>query len=131
MLHPVALALVGNESAVVNHAVEHSGRPVLVVEYLAPSGEVDVCGDHERDALVAHRDQAEQQLGTLRIRRQIVPLVEDDHVASGELGHLPVKGARGRRSVQVEHELGGALEGDAVAHPARDGAERHRRVRCV
>ena len=78
---PVRLPVVGDEPAVVDDAVHHRLGHVVVGKDLAPSGELDVGGEDERDPLVAHRHHPEQKPCPVGIGGKVPPLVQDDEVA--------------------------------------------------
>ena len=72
---PVRLPVVGDEPAVVDDAVHHRLGHVVVGKDLAPSGELDVGGEDERDPLVAHRHHPEQKPCPVGIGGKVPPLV--------------------------------------------------------
>lgn len=84
MFDPVRLPVVGDEPAVVDDAVHHRLGHVVVGKDLAPSGELDVGGEDERDPLVAHRHHPEQKPCPVGIGGEVPPLVQDDEAAPAE-----------------------------------------------
>lgn len=68
----------------VDDAVHHRLGHVVVGKDLAPSGELDVGGEDERDPLVAHRHHPEQKPCPVGIGGKVPPLVQDDEVAPAE-----------------------------------------------
>ena len=60
----------------VEQTVEDGAGDYRVAEHLAPGTETLVAGDNDRTALVAARDQLEEQVGALAVDRQIANLVD-------------------------------------------------------
>ena len=58
-------------------AVEDGAGDDGIAEDLAPGPETLIAGDDDRAALVAARDQLEEQVGALAVDRQIANLVAD------------------------------------------------------
>ncbi len=65
----VAFAFEGDHGRVVDEPVDQGGGDHRVAEDLAPLLEAAVRGDDDRAALVAARDQSEEQVGGLALER--------------------------------------------------------------
>jgi hypothetical protein len=77
VLEAVAVALEGDDLGVVDGAVDHRGGDHVVAEDLAPAAKRLVAGDDQAGALVAGRDQLEEQAGGLRLEGDVADLVDD------------------------------------------------------
>ena len=66
---PVALAFEGDHGGVVDEAVDEGGGDHRVAEDLAPGFKAAVAGEDDRAALVAARDQREEQVRGLAFQR--------------------------------------------------------------
>lgn len=110
---------------VVQEAVEDRRRQHVVAEDRAPLRHDLVRGDQETAALVAPRDQLEEEMGGALLKRQVPELVDDEELGLREVRELRVElplrlGAserrEQRRSADEEHSVaglhGGAPEGD-------------------
>ena len=72
---PEAVTLDVDRDRVMEQTVEDGAGDYLVAEDLAPRAEALIAGDDDRAALVAARDQLEEQVGALAVDRQIANLV--------------------------------------------------------
>ena len=77
LLKPEAFTFDVDRDRMVQQAVEDRAGDHGVAEDLAPGAETLVAGDDDRAALVAARDQLEEQIGALAVDRQIANLVTD------------------------------------------------------
>ena len=82
---PVAVALDVDDPAVVKKPVEDGGGDHGIPEELLPVGEALVGGDDRGAALVAVRDELEEQVGLAAVDGQIPDLV-DHHQRRGQIG---------------------------------------------
>lgn len=80
MGHAVTLPFKQQEVAVVDQAVNHGCRHLLIGKDAAPFGELQVGGQDQTLAFIAIGDHPKEQLGALAIHRHITPLVKDQQV---------------------------------------------------
>src|SRR5512147_1313988 len=73
LAQPVAVAANGDHVAVMQQPVEDGGGDYRIAEHRAPVTDAAVAGDHQAAALVALRDQLEEQMRRVRRERQIAP----------------------------------------------------------
>ena len=74
----------------VDEPVDHRGGDDLVAEDLAPAIRL-VAGDDERGALVAGRDELEEQVGGLGFERDLADLVDDQQRVAAQPGQLSLE----------------------------------------
>ena len=75
----------------VDDPVNDRHRHVVVVEELAPTGEVLVGGQDDRPVFVQAVDQLEQIVAGLPGHGQVAQLIDDQQVVFGVLGIFPSK----------------------------------------
>lgn len=73
-----------DQAAVVDDAVDHRRRHLVVPQDRAPLAELNVCGDDQAVPLVAVRHPLEQQPRAVEVQRHVAELVQDDQVVSGD-----------------------------------------------
>src|SRR3546814_2809640 len=66
-----------------DNAIDDWNRHVIVMEELAPVGEVLIGGQDDGSVLVEHIDELEQVKSGLRGHGQVAQLVNDEHVEFG------------------------------------------------
>ena len=76
---------------VVDEAVDERGGDHGVTEDLAPGLEAAVAGDDDRAALVAARDQGEEQVRGLALQWQVADLVDDEQAVALQAPQLGVE----------------------------------------
>ena len=76
-LEPKALALDVDGYRMVQQAVEDRAGDDRIAKHFAPRTQTLIAGDDDRAALVAARNQLEEQVGALAVDRQIADLVAD------------------------------------------------------
>jgi hypothetical protein len=103
----------------VDEAVDACGGDHGVAEDLAPGLEASVAGDHDRAALVAARDEREEQVGSVAFERQVADLVDDEQAVALESAELIVERVAVLRLLEAVDPLLGGGEADAVAGLAR------------
>ena len=112
-------------------AVEDRGRQDLVAEDGAPLRHELIGGDEQAAALVAARDELEEEMGAAALERQVAELVDDQQlrlaVKQQAVGELPLGLGFGQRGEQG----GGAGEEDRVARFDDGAAERNREMRLA
>jgi hypothetical protein len=64
----------------IEQAIEDCARDHGIAEDFAPCAETLIAGDDDRTALVAARDQLEEQIRALAIDRQVADLVADQEL---------------------------------------------------
>src|SRR5271170_1696923 len=87
--------------------------------------------ENDRAALVALRDDLEQEVGALLVYGQIPELVDDQEGRLREEAELLEEGRVGLRGLELVDDLHRRSEEDVVALPARGDAERDREVRLA
>ena len=80
LAEPVAVALDVNGDGVVEQAIEDRGRDHGIAEHLAPGPEALVAGEDDGAALVAARDELEEEVGALAVDRDVADLVDDEQL---------------------------------------------------
>ena len=91
----------------VDDAVDHGRRHLVVAEDLAPPRELEVGRDHHGLPLVGPRHHLEQQARPVDVERQEAQLVDDEHARPSYLGELAVEPALVARAAQARHERRG------------------------
>jgi hypothetical protein len=100
---------------VVDEPVDQRGGDHRVAEDLPPGLEAAVRGDDDRAALVAARDQREEQVGGLALERQVADLVDDDQRVALDPAQLLIQRVAVLGGLEPVDPLLGGREGDAVA----------------
>jgi len=75
--HAIALGLEHEQVPVVDEPVDHSGGHLLVGEYAAPLGELQVGRQDQALALVTVGDDPEQELRSLPVNGDVSPFIQD------------------------------------------------------
>ena len=131
MPHAVGLALELQQPPMVDDAVDHGRRHLVVAEDGAPPRELEVRGENDGLPLVCLRDHLEQQPRPVGVERKEPQLVYDQEVRLPDLGELPVEPAVVARPPDVHHERGGREEARRPGLLAGERAERLRHVRLA
>src|SRR3546814_1730070 len=98
-----------------DNAIDDWNRHVIVMEELAPVGEVLIGGQDDGSVLVEHIDELEQVKSGLRGHGQVAQLVNDEHVEFGQLPDPLLELAFHFSQLQVFHKLKCGEEYDFVA----------------
>jgi hypothetical protein len=114
---------------VVDEPVDQGRGHHRVAQDLAPLLEGAVRGDDDRAALVAARDEREQQVGRLALERQVADLVDDEQVVALEAAQLALELVSVLRRLEPGDPFLGSGEGDAVALLAGPDRECDREMR--
>src|SRR5262249_9644934 len=77
LAQPVAVAADRDDVAVMEEAVEDSGRHHGIAEHGSPLADRAIAGDQHAAALVAPRDQLKEEMRRIGLERQIAELVDD------------------------------------------------------
>src|SRR5215472_16711930 len=112
----------------VQQAVEDRASDHGVAEYLAPRAETLIAGDDDGAALIAARDQLEEQIGTLAVDGQIANLVADQKLRLGQHLEPFLEPAFSQRLAERGNQGGRGDEQGADPLLAGFHAERHRQV---
>src|SRR6266542_5020420 len=120
-----------NPTRVVDEPVDRGGGDHRVAEDLAPLLETAVGGDDDRAAVVAARDEREEQVGRLALQGQVADLVDDQQVVALEPAQLGLELVAVLRLLEPRDPFLGGGEGDAVAALAGLDRERDRAVRLA
>src|SRR3546814_8558401 len=80
LAEPIAVTADCDHGAVVQQAIQDGGGDHRVAEHRAPLGDRAVRGEQDRAALVTPADQLEEQVGGVRIERQVAELVDDQQL---------------------------------------------------
>ena len=81
----VTVAADRDHLAVMEEAIEDGGRHDRIAEYGAPFAHGAVTRNHQAAALVAARDELEEQVCCVGLERQIAELVDDQQLGVGEV----------------------------------------------
>jgi hypothetical protein len=73
----IGIATRRKDMSVMGHAVEQSGRQLLVTEDFDPFREGEIAGDDGRAAFVTRRQQIEQQLAARPLERHQAEFIND------------------------------------------------------
>jgi hypothetical protein len=111
----VALAFEGDHGGVVHESVDQRGGDHRVAEDLAPGFEPAVAGDHDAAALVAARDQGEEQVRGLAFEREVADFVDDQQLVALDAFEFLVEGVALLGFFESADPLLGGGERDAVA----------------
>jgi hypothetical protein len=95
VFEPVAVAFEADDLGVVDEAVDHGGGHDGVAEGLAPAPEGLVGGDDDAGALVAGRDELEEQVGGVSFEGDVADFVDDDERVAPEPGEFLVESPGG------------------------------------
>ena len=132
LAHAIALAFGGDHGRVMREAIEQRGRELLVAgEDGDPLGKGEVRRDDRRAALVAIREQIEEQLAAGPVKRDEAELVDDQDIDEQEPALQAPELARVAGFEQQADEIGGPREEHAAFDLRRFEAERDRQVRLA
>ena len=101
LTQPVAVAPDGDDLAVVQQPVEYRRRHYRIAKHAAPLANCAVAGDQHRAALVAPRDQLEEQMRGVGLEQQIAEFVDNQQLGLGEEAEPPLGMRRGERRGQL------------------------------
>ena len=124
----VALALERHDVGVMDESIDERGRDHRVAEDFAPSLEAAVAGDDDRPALVAARDEGEEQVRGLAFEWEVADLVDDDQAVALDASEFVVEGVAVLRGFEAVDPLLGGRERDAVSGLAGLDCQRDREV---
>src|SRR5918996_909469 len=126
LAQPIAVAADGDDVAVMEEAVEDRRRHHRIAEHRPPLADRTVARDQHAAALVAPRDQLEEQVRGVGLERQVAELVDDEEPRLGELGELVLEPSLAVRPGERRYQRRRLNEQDRVAGkdrgpPDRDG----------
>ena len=114
---------------VVQQPVEYRRGDHHVTEHLAPFADRTVRRDQDAAALVAPRDELEEQVRGVRLEGQVAQLVDDEKLRLGVEGQAVLQAVGAVRLDQRRHQRLGRGEQRRVALPDRLAPECDRQVR--
>jgi site-specific DNA recombinase len=124
-------SLGGDDAGVVDQAVDHGGGHRGVAEHLTPPAERLVGAHDEARPLVAGAHELEEEVGRLRLERDVAHLVTDEQRDAPQPVELLVELPCAVGDAEAVHPLPGGGEGDPVAGLAGPDADGDRQMRLA
>jgi hypothetical protein len=121
-------SLGGDDLGVVDQPVDHGRGDHIVAEHLTPTAKRLVGADDQRGALIAGRDQREEQRGRLWGEGDVADLVADQQRDAAQPLQFAIKPSGPLGGVQPLDPLVGSGERDPVAAAGRLDGQRDRQV---
>jgi hypothetical protein len=109
---------------VVEQPIEDRGRHHRIAEHLAPFADRTIGSDQHAAALVAARDELEEEMRRVGLERQVAELVDDQQLGLGVEAELFLEPALGVRLGQGREKGRRGDEQDRIAFADRRSAER-------
>src|SRR5690606_14137730 len=128
---PVAVATDREHVAVVEQAVEDRGRDDRIAEDAAPFADRTVARDEQAPALVAARDELEEEMRSLGLEREVAELVDDQKLRLGPVLEPLLEPALELGLAELGHQRVRRHEQHAVAGADHFAAKRDGKMRLA